>query len=106
MGVSNFALSAQAPCRLSAQRRSGLVCRAQAAPKPKSAPANPKNPIGIHSQVWVGGWSKQEAEKAISGTKDAGYDLIERTAESSYSSYSFFPARVLGSVRVAEGYSP
>lgn len=50
-------------------RRNGLSVRAQ---------AGPTNPIGIHAQVWVGDWSKAEAEKAISGTKKAGYDLIER----------------------------
>lgn len=41
------------------------------------AQAGPSNPIGIHAQVWVGDWSKDEAVKAISGTKKAGYDLIE-----------------------------
>ena len=42
------------------------------------AQGGPSNPIGIHAQVWVGDWSKDEAVKAISGTKKAGYDLIER----------------------------
>lgn len=42
------------------------------------AQGGPSNPIGIHAQVWVGDWSKNEAVKAISGTKKAGYDLIER----------------------------
>ena len=42
------------------------------------AQAGPSNPIGIHAQVWVGDWSKDEAVKAIAGTKKAGYDLIER----------------------------
>lgn len=41
------------------------------------AQAGPSNPIGIHAQVWVGDWSKDEAVTAISGTKKAGYDLIE-----------------------------
>jgi len=42
------------------------------------AQGGPSNPIGIHAQVWVGDWSKEEAVTAISGTKKAGYDLIER----------------------------
>lgn len=36
------------------------------------------NFVGLHSMVFVGGWSKDEAVKAISGAKRAGYDLIER----------------------------
>ncbi|KAK9805970.1 hypothetical protein WJX73_009800 [Symbiochloris irregularis] len=34
-------------------------------------------PVGIHSKVWVGGWTAEEAEKAIAGTKRADFDLIE-----------------------------
>ena len=49
--------------------RSGLTVRAQ---------GGAQNQIGIHAQVWVGDWSKEEAVKAIKGTKDAGYDIIER----------------------------
>ncbi|KAK9790359.1 hypothetical protein WJX73_006466 [Symbiochloris irregularis] len=80
MSANLLNLSAQRPCcQARAQRRSaGVACRAQArGGPPKSAPGNPKSPVGIHSQVWVGGWSPKEAEHAISGTKDAGYDLIE-----------------------------
>ncbi len=51
------------------------------------AQAGPSNPIGIHAQVWVGDWSKDEAVKAIKGTKDAGYDLIERKASSACSDH-------------------
>lgn len=58
-----------APVRAARAARSPLSVRAQ---------AGPSNPIGIHAQVWVGDWSKEEAVKAISGTKKAGYDLIER----------------------------
>eukprot|EP00884_Botryococcus_braunii_P004592 jgi/Botrbrau1/14133/Bobra.182_3s0074.1 len=36
-----------------------------------------ENDIGVHSMVFVGGWTKDEAVKAISGAKKAGYDLIE-----------------------------
>ena len=35
------------------------------------------NPLGIHALVWVGGWSPEEAELAISSTARAGFDLIE-----------------------------
>jgi D-psicose/D-tagatose/L-ribulose 3-epimerase len=35
------------------------------------------NPLGIHALVWVGGWTPEEAELAISSTARAGYDLIE-----------------------------
>ncbi len=40
----------------------------------------PKNPIGIHSGVFVGDWKPQDAERAVRGAKEAGYDLIERMA--------------------------
>lgn len=35
------------------------------------------NTIGIHGMVWVGGFSKPEAEHAITSTARAGYSLIE-----------------------------
>ena len=38
------------------------------------------NTIGVHALVWVGGWSPDEARKAISSSKEAGYDLIELAA--------------------------
>ncbi len=44
------------------------------------APATPRNLIGIHALCWVGGWSPDEARKAISSTKQAGYDLIQLAA--------------------------
>ena len=53
------------PCRaVTHQVRAGLVL--------------PQNPIGIHSGVFVGDWKPQDAERAIKGAKEAGYDLIER----------------------------
>ncbi len=39
-----------------------------------------KNRIGIHALVWVGGWSADEARKAIASSARAGYDLIELAA--------------------------
>src|SRR3954451_10284112 len=32
---------------------------------------------GIHALVWTGGWSRDEAQRAIASTAEAGYDLIE-----------------------------
>lgn len=65
--------------RKSCQRVQRLLTRASA---PKPIPSLGSCPIGIHSKVWVGGWSAQEAEKAIAGTKRAGFDLIECKTES------------------------
>jgi D-psicose/D-tagatose/L-ribulose 3-epimerase len=38
------------------------------------------NKLGCHALVWVGGWSNEECESAISRTKAARYDLIEMVA--------------------------
>ena len=81
---SFYLLQGQAPCRHAlggstvrvqprCVGRRGLAVRAAVAEV-----ASPPNPVGIHAQVWVGDWSKQAAEYAISGSKKAGYDLIER----------------------------
>ncbi|MGY1857211.1 sugar phosphate isomerase/epimerase family protein [Modestobacter sp. SYSU DS0290] len=32
---------------------------------------------GVHALVWTGGWSREEARRAIAATAEAGYDLIE-----------------------------
>lgn len=40
---------------------------------------SPASLIGCHSQVWVGGWDKQDIIKSVEGTKNAGFDLIEGT---------------------------
>jgi D-psicose/D-tagatose/L-ribulose 3-epimerase len=32
---------------------------------------------GVHALVWTGGWSPDEARRAIAATAEAGYDLIE-----------------------------
>lgn len=36
--------------------------------------------IGIHALVWSGGWSEDEARRAIRSSAEAGYDLIEIAA--------------------------
>jgi D-psicose/D-tagatose/L-ribulose 3-epimerase len=33
--------------------------------------------LGVHALVWVGGWSREECERAVAATAQAGYDLIE-----------------------------
>lgn len=35
------------------------------------------NKLGLHANVWVSGWSENEADLAISKTAETGYDLIE-----------------------------
>src|SRR3954453_23209527 len=32
---------------------------------------------GIHALVWTGGWSRDEARRAVASTAQAGYHLIE-----------------------------
>ncbi|MCX5580102.1 sugar phosphate isomerase/epimerase family protein [Kaistia terrae] len=39
-----------------------------------------KNKLGVHAQVWVGGWSHEEAARAIASTAAIGYDYIEAPA--------------------------
>ncbi len=36
-----------------------------------------RNPLGIHSFVWVGGWDRSQCEYAVASTAAAGYDLVE-----------------------------
>ncbi|MFV0360346.1 sugar phosphate isomerase/epimerase family protein [Tropicimonas sp.] len=38
------------------------------------------NKLGLHANVWVGGWSDAEARLAISRTAEMGFDLIEMPA--------------------------
>lgn len=35
------------------------------------------NRVGVHAQVWVGGWSEAECHSAIEKSRATGYDLIE-----------------------------
>ncbi len=35
------------------------------------------NPLGVHALVWAGGTSSAEVDAAISGTREAGFDLLE-----------------------------
>ncbi len=36
-----------------------------------------RNRLGVHALCWVGGWREAEARRAIEGTAQVGYDLIE-----------------------------
>lgn len=38
------------------------------------------NPVGVHGLVWVGGWSPEQARRAVAGSAEAGFDLIELPA--------------------------
>jgi len=35
------------------------------------------NPLGLHALVWTGEWTSESARRAIEGTKEIGFDLIE-----------------------------
>ncbi|WP_210529952.1 sugar phosphate isomerase/epimerase family protein [Rubellimicrobium arenae] len=35
------------------------------------------NKLGLHANVWVAGWSRDEAARAIAKTAESGFDLIE-----------------------------
>jgi D-psicose/D-tagatose/L-ribulose 3-epimerase len=35
------------------------------------------NPLGIHALVWVGGWTDDDCEKAVSASAGLGFDIIE-----------------------------
>lgn len=39
-----------------------------------------QNRLGIHSLVWVGGWSEEQARRAVASSAEAGFDLIELSA--------------------------
>jgi D-psicose/D-tagatose/L-ribulose 3-epimerase len=39
-----------------------------------------KNRLGLHANVWVAGWSEDEASRAIDKTAEFGFDLIEISA--------------------------
>lgn len=39
--------------------------------------AVPRNRLGIHSFVWVGGWNAEQCAQAVANTAESGYDLIE-----------------------------
>lgn len=58
--------------------RCGAVITRAAGHVVNAAAASPSNLVGIHSGVFVGDWRPQDAECAIKGAKDAGFDLIER----------------------------
>lgn len=36
-----------------------------------------RNPLGVHALVWAGNTSRAEVERAVEGTAEAGFDLLE-----------------------------
>ena len=63
------------------------------------------NKIGIHALVWVGGWSEDEARKAVSSSAEAGYDLIELAALDPESFDADMTARLLEEHGLGAGVS-
>jgi D-psicose/D-tagatose/L-ribulose 3-epimerase len=63
------------------------------------------NRIGIHALVWVGGWSKDEATRAIASSAEAGFDLIELAALDPESFDADMTARLLQEHGLAAGVS-
>jgi D-psicose/D-tagatose/L-ribulose 3-epimerase len=53
------------------------------------------NRLGIHALVWVGAWSEDEARRAISSSKEAGFDLIEVAALDPWSFDTAMTSRLL-----------
>jgi hypothetical protein len=69
----------QAPKICPCNPRGGAVITRAASSVVNAAAVLPKNLIGIHSGVFVGDWRPEDAERAVKGAKEAGFDLIERT---------------------------
>ncbi|KAK9909828.1 hypothetical protein WJX75_008097 [Coccomyxa subellipsoidea] len=67
----------QAPKICPCNPRGGAVITRAASPVVNAAAVLPKNLIGIHSGVFVGDWRPEDAERAVKGAKEAGFDLIE-----------------------------
>ena len=53
------------------------------------------NLIGVHALVWVGGWTPDEARRAIESSSQSGYDLIELAALDPQSFDADMTARLL-----------
>ena len=65
----------------------------------------PKNPVGIHAFVWVGGWGEAEARRAIEQTAAAGYELIEIPILDPSAIDTAMTARLLASAGIAASCS-
>lgn len=63
------------------------------------------NRIGIHSLVWVGGWSPDQARTAIEKSKAAGYDLIELAALDPWAFDADMTAKLLQDNELTAGVS-
>lgn len=63
------------------------------------------NRLGIHSLVWVGGWSPEEARRAISSSAAAGFDLIELAALDPWAFDTDMTAKLLADHDLSAGVS-
>lgn len=63
------------------------------------------NRVGIHSLVWVGGWSPEEARRAVAASAETGYDLIELAALDPWAYDTDLTARLLEEHGLAAGVS-
>ena len=63
------------------------------------------NRIGIHSLVWVGGWSPDQARTAVEKSKAAGYDLIELAALDPWAFDADMTAKLLQDNELTAGVS-
>jgi D-psicose/D-tagatose/L-ribulose 3-epimerase len=63
------------------------------------------NRIGIHSLVWVGAWSPEEAKHAIASSAAAGYDLVELAALDPWAFDTDLTAGLLGEYDLAAAVS-
>lgn len=64
-----------------------------------------RNRVGIHSLVWVGGWSPDEARRAVAASAEAGYDLIELAALDPWAFDTDLTARLLAEHGLTAGVS-
>lgn len=62
--------------RSQARRRKCVVCNA-GSQEGIGKPSAFNNLLGVHANVWCGVWTREDAVRAIEGTKRAGFDLIE-----------------------------
>ena len=61
--------------------------------------------LGIHSLVWVGAWSPEEARHAVSSSAEAGFDLVELAALDPWAFDTDLTARLLEEHGLAAGVS-
>ena len=70
-----------------------------------TAEQGPRHRLGIHSLVWVGAWSPEEARHAVSSSAEAGFDLVELAALDPWAFDTDLTARLLEEHGLAAGVS-